>query len=222
MKMREIGDCTLILGDCREVMEEAINCRPVGAVVTDPPYGIKADENPVRGKRIHHVYGFDLERPAAEVFDLMRRISGDQIIWGGNYFADMLPPSMRWLIWDKIQGEFSLADCELAWCSVQGAARIFRYARGRANMDGKCHPTQKPLALMEWCLGFVPNAEIIMDPFMGSGTTGVACVRMRRKFVGVEVSEEYFEIACKRIRDAHSRGDFLPTKPRKTKQGSLL
>jgi DNA modification methylase len=132
------------------------------------------------------------------VFDAMREASQEQIIWGGNYFTDYLPPSMRWLVWDKGQRDFSLADCEFAWTSQNKAARIFNYPRAKAMQDGKEHPTQKPIALIEWCLSFVPKAETIVDPFLGSGTTAVACIRTGRQCIGIELEEKYCEIAARR------------------------
>lgn len=176
------------------------------AVVTDPPYGI---DYGLSGRfSATHGWGpwrenvsWDAQRPPREIFDAIRACSHDQIIWGGNYFSDYLPPSMQWLVWDKGQRDFSLADVEFAWSSQQKAARIFNYPRGMARLDGKEPPTQKPLALMEWCLSFVPHAEII-DPFMGSGTTGVACMNLGRRFIGVEIEPKYFDIACERIENA--------------------
>jgi DNA modification methylase len=112
---------------------------------------------------------------------------------------------MRWLVWDKGQRNFSLADVELAWTSQQKAARAITYSRGSALADGKEHPTQKPVEVMRWCLGFVPDAETILDPFMGSGTTGVACVQLGRRFIGIEREPQYFEVACRRIREELAR-----------------
>jgi DNA modification methylase len=181
----------------------------VDAVVTDPPYGINhaRDRNSQKDGWVDYpANGWDRERPSRDVFDLMRAKSTDQIIWGGNYFTDYLPPTMRWLVWDKGQRNFSLADCEFAWTSQAKAARIFTYSRGAALQDGKEHPTQKPLALMEWCLNFLDGARTILDPFAGSGTTGVACVNLGRTFVGIERTPEYFEIACSRIAAAQSQG----------------
>ena len=166
-----IGDCTLYLGDCLEILPRL---GKVDAVVTDPPYGI--DYGRAGGFSASHGWGpwrenvaWDQERPPKPVFDALLACSREQIVWGGNYFTDYLPPSMRWLVWDKGQRDFSLADCEFAWTSQQKAARIINYPRGAAVKDGKQHPTQKPLAVMEWCLSHVPDAKTICDPFMGSG-----------------------------------------------------
>lgn len=132
------------------------------------------------------------------------------ISWGANNFV--LPASRAFLIWDKGAGfkGRDFAECEQAWCSFDGNARVFSFdplAKG-AYRD-KQHPTQKPVELMQWCLGFVPDALIILDPFMGSGTTGVACVRLGRAFVGIEIDEGYFEIACERIRKALAQPDMF-------------
>ena len=211
----QIGNCLLYQGDCLQVMPAL---GKVDAVVTDPPYGI--DYGRSGGFSSLHGWGawrenveWDTERPEPAVFDAILKVSEQQIIWGGNYFADLLPPTMRWLAWDKGQRDFSLADMELAWTSQNKAVRVFTYARGKAVQDGKQHPTQKPIALMEWCLGFLPNAETILDPFMGSGTTGVACVNLGRKFIGIEMDPDYFDICVKRITDAHRQADLFVAKP---------
>jgi DNA modification methylase len=196
----------MYLGDCSEIMP---TLEKVDAVITDPPYGINhaRDRNSQKDGWVDYpANGWDKDRPDRAVFDMMRSMSTDQIIWGGNYFTDYLPPTMRWLVWDKGQRNFSLADCEFAWTSQAKAARIFSYSRGAALQDGKEHPTQKPLALMEWCLAFLDDAKTILDPFAGSGTTGVACANLGRSFIGIERAPEYFEIACDRIAAAQSQG----------------
>ena len=210
-----IGDCRLIQGDCVEVMKEL---EQVDAVVTDPPYGIDYGNSggfseSAGWKQWRGMAEWDKQRPQGVAFNAMISLSACQIIWGGNYFADMLPPSMGWLAWDKGQRNFTLADMELAWTSRQKAVRVFTYPRGKAAADGKVHPTQKPVALMRWCLGFLPEAKAILDPFMGSGTTGVACVRDGRSFIGIELDPDYFDIACKRIRDAYAQPDMFVAPP---------
>jgi len=225
-----IGDCTLYLGDCLEVMP---TLGKVDAVVTDPPYGIDyggqlngkgdgfggADKN---GWKSYDCPGWDKERPKKEIFDMILACSKEQIIWVGNYFTDYLPPTMQWLVWDKCQRDFSLADCEFAWSSQNKAARIFDFARGKALQDGKQHPTQKPIELMKWCITFVPKARLILDPFMGSGTTGVACVKLGRKFIGIELDERYFDIACRRIEEAYKQPDMFVAPAPKPEQQSLI
>jgi len=205
-----IGDCTLYLGDCMEVMPLLDK---VDAVVTDPPYGIGAENHAGgsdNGWTQWEKKEWDSKRPDKSIFDIMLSVSNIQVIWGGNYFTDYLSPTMQWLVWDKGQRDFSLADCEFAWSSQNRASRIFDYARAKALQDGKQHPTQKPIELMKWCINLLPkNTKTILDPFMGSGTTGVACVKMGRKFIGIELDEGYFDIACQRIRDAYAQPDML-------------
>ena len=217
MREERIGNQRLILGDCLEVMP---TLGPVDAVVTDPPYGIKADENPVRGSKKHKQKGWDREKPGKAVFAHILRIGKTQVVWGGNYFTEFLPASMRWLVWDKMQGDFSLADCEFAWTSQDAAARMFRYSRGAALRDGRVHPTQKPVALMEWCLGFLPDAVTILDPFMGSGTTLVACQKLGRHGIGIEIDPDYFDIACRRVDEAARQPDlFIAPTPKPIQEG---
>lgn len=225
MRQEIIGNATLYLGDCREILP---TLPKVDAVVTDPPYGIGADEAAAKnnGKWGWAYYGesqWDRERPDAKLFDLLINAAAKQIIWGGNYFTDILPPTMRWLVWDKGQRDFSLADFEMAWCSEQKAARLIQYPRARALQDGKKHPTQKPVEVMKWCLDLIPDARTILDPFMGSGTTGVACVRRGLSFIGIEIEPKYFDIACRRIDEAYAQADlFVETTASEQIQQSFL
>jgi len=205
-----IGDATLYLGDCKDILP---GLGQVDAVVTDPPYGIGRDGQRKStgshgGRKGFKFMGWDSDRPGKEIFRLFRERSKHQIIWGGNYFADLLPASSKWLVWDKGQ-KINQSDGELAWTSLEGALRIKTINRMAILLDRSCHPTQKPIALMEWCIGFLPDSETILDPFMGSGTTGVAALNLGRKFIGVEKEAEYFEIACKRISDAERQDDFF-------------
>ncbi len=206
-RVEVIGAATLYLGDCRDILP---TLGKVDAVVTDPPYGIGEHGGACRtrgqpGYAKHENMGWDNERPDPDVFAAMLGASHHQIIWGGNYFADMLPPSMGWLYWKKLMGG-DFADGELAWTSRRKALREF--TKCPKGMD-KEHPCEKPESLMRWCLDFLPEAQTILDPFMGSGTTGVAAVQMGRKFIGIEREERYFQIACKRIEDAQRQGDMF-------------
>lgn len=217
-------DVTLYCGDCRDLWSIL---GTFDAVVTDPPYGI--DYGRSGGFNATHGWGpwrenceWDKDRPSQEVFDAMLAISKHQIIWGGNYFADLLPPSMHWLLWDKGQRDFSLADFEIAWGSQKRASRVIECPRGRAVKDGKEHPTQKPIEVMIRCLQELPSkTKTVLDPFMGSGSTGVACVNVGMSFVGVEKDEKYFDIAVRRISDALSRPRLPFEEPVKAVQESF-
>jgi DNA modification methylase len=203
-----IGNATLYLADCRSVLPTV----QADAVVTDPPYGIgeaggeKNRYGPGRTRfkqPKHEDLGWDRERPAAELFELIKAAAPIWFIFGGNYFADLLPPSMGWLYWDKrLGGDFS--DGELIYTNRRAALRAFSMHAFEGLKGGKDreHPTQKPLGVMEWCLGFLPDAETILDPFMGSGTTGVAALKLGKRFIGIEREAAYFEIACRRLREA--------------------
>jgi site-specific DNA-methyltransferase (adenine-specific) len=177
-----------------------------GLCLTDPPYGIGMSQGGGGGRRKDHVKvaDWDSEIPQPEIFGQIRRVSKHQIIWGGNYFTENLPPSMGWLVWDKGQRKFSLADGELAWTSFQRALRIMTYSRSKANLDGKIHPTQKSLSVMKWCIDYaVKNSgqeiKSIIDPFGGSLTTALACKQLNIKCVILEREEKYCELGINRL-----------------------
>lgn len=228
MKFREeiIGDCRLILGDCLEIMPML---GKVDAVVTDPPYGIGIDgqkEN-INGKKsdrkYHEFMGWDSDTPDQKIFDLIFTCSKEQIIWGGNYFQDKVRKVGRgWLVWDKGQYGLTMSDGELAYGSQDKPLRIFTKNRADLKKDITQHPTQKPISLMKWCIEQIPSAETILDPFMGSGTTLVACAKLGRKGIGIEISEKYFDIACRRIEQAYKQPDLFIEPPRKAVQETLL
>ncbi|MDQ5960934.1 MAG: hypothetical protein QG592_2017 [Pseudomonadota bacterium] len=196
-----IGNATLFHADCREVLPTL----PVhDLLLTDPPYGIGIAANPVR--QAHQRMDWDSDVPPAWLFGLMLEKGRQSILWGGNYFA--LPPSQSFLVWDKAQPEnFSLAMCEQAWCSFKRPAKLFRLS---VTSYEKEHPTQKPAPLMAWCIKQSPDAQTVLDPFMGSGTTGVACVQLGRAFTGIERERKYFDIACERISRAQAQGALFP------------
>lgn len=155
--------------------------------------------------RTYESTGWDDAPPDPALFDALRARTSHQIIFGGNYFA--LPPARCWLVWDKRNGTTAFADAELAWTNLDKPVRLIQYlwngmliARGEERGD---HPTQKPVGVMKWAIQQLPAGdETILDPFMGSGTTGVAAVQAGRRFIGIEREPEYFEVAVRRIREA--------------------
>lgn len=217
LQKEQIGDATLYFGDCMEIISKLD-----GAIITDPPWGNSTKCNARRFTRAKSSWWANQD--TSEIV-AHQEIQGDNkpfnpdpflrkesILWGANWFTDKLPISGGWLIWDKRKKAESLAEkgwplgeAELAWTNVLGATRVFRNLWSgllRSSEKGEYyHPTQKPVALMQWCISFCKSHTII-DPFMGSGTTGVACVNLERKFIGIEIEPKYFDIACERIQQA--------------------
>ena len=232
-----IGDATLYLGDCREVLP---TLGKVDAVVTDPPYGIdiaasctigatgrNANGHKLGARSVTNYGVSDWDRVGlnAEQWRIISAAAPLWIVWGGNHLADILGASAGMLVWDKKcqdGWDDSFSEMEVAWSNALARAKGFRHRWAGAirasehYANVRQHPTQKPIALMEWCLGFVPEARTILDPFAGSGTTGVACMKLGRKFIGIEIEPKYFDIACRRISEAWKQPrlfEELKTKP---------
>jgi site-specific DNA-methyltransferase (adenine-specific)/modification methylase len=236
-RIETIGDATLYLGDCREILP---TLGKMDAVVTDPPYGqdYKVNTFYAGGTRENAVVQrngktlivspnvYDPIIGDDEPFDpshLLER-APEVLIFGAHKFADRLPPG-GWLIWDKVPtGKIrDQGDGEAAWINRDQPMRIFRLL-----WDGLCvgfgarhevtagqkrhHPSQKPEILMRWCLGFI-KGETVCDPYMGAGATGVACRQLGRKFIGIEIAPQYFDIACRRIEQAVRQPDMFAEKP---------
>lgn len=213
-----IGNCVLYNADCMEILPTLGN---VDAVLTDPPYGLgkRMQGGPWATKASHYkdMHAWDLEANQAWI-DAILALGVPSIIWGGNYFV--MPPSRCWLVWKKPYFP-TMADCELAWCSEDANARVFE---GLRSYGEKEHPTEKPLQLMQWCIEQLPaGCNTILDCFMGSGTTGVACAKMGRRFIGIELDSKYFDIACKRIEAAYKQPDLFiePPKPKPIQDAML-
>lgn len=209
--MREeiIGRARLILGDCRDILP---TLGRVDAVVIDPPYGLgdklaNDDAAGEWGLCSREALAWDAE-PAFEALEAALQKALWHIVWGGNYY--ILPSARCWLLWDKMQ-EHSGAHAEMAWTNLDKPVRTFRMARAVAySIELKQHPTQKPTRLMKWCIEHLPaDTKTILDPFMGSGTTGVAAVQMQRDFIGIEREPSYFDIACRRVEDAQRQGSLF-------------
>ena len=198
-RIETIGNATLYLGDCRDILH---TLPKVDLVLTDPPYGIgslmKGGTNTGHWCMLSGGNEWDMELP--DIAPIIAR-GLHAVVWGGNYFP--LPPARCVLAWRKLNAVPTQACFELAWTSFDKPAKMFAHVSGGAmQRDG--HPTQKPLALMEWCINLAPKTtSTVSDPFMGSGTTGVACANMGKTFYGIEREQKYFDIACKRIEDAY-------------------
>ena len=230
-----IGDAILYCGDCAEVFPLITKA---DAVVTDPPYGIGAGDckrggtqrgNAIAPSKDYGRLDWDSKAPPTELIDLIISMGKWAVIFGGNYFQ--LPPSSCWLVWDKVTGNNGYADCELDWTNLECAVRKFTWQwkgmlqKDMKNKEERLHPTQKPIPVMKWCIGRLPEGcHTILDPFMGSWTTGVACVQMGKRFIGIEREPKYFEIACKRIAEAYAQPDMfiMPQIPEPAKPADLF
>lgn len=219
MREEVIGNARLILGDCREVLP---TLPKVDACITDPPYGMgyRSGHNSGRSgdgaAMIRRDGNFKPIKGDNRPFDPKHLLAVDAplILWGANYYADQLQASGCWLVWDKLAGKTPVpsgADVELAWTrGVRSPSRMFTHLwrgimrAGEENVTngGKLHPNQKPVALMDWCLGFVPDARTILDPYMGSSSLGLACLRRGLDYIGIDNDPEHFATACRRIEDA--------------------
>jgi len=207
------GRVRLIQGDCREVLP---TLGKVDAVVTDPPYGIgrvmKGGKGTGHWTLLSDGNPWDMVAPD---LGFMMDCADHYVVWGGNYFP--LPPSRCWFVWDKLNAVPTMGQCELAWTNRDHPVQRISLPVGRNNFG---HPTEKPLALMQWVIELV-EAETILDPFMGSGTTGVAAVKLGRRFIGIEIEPRYFDIACRRIEEATRQPDMFIERAPEPKQEAM-
>jgi len=191
----DCGTVQLYLGDCLEILPTLAD-GSVDCVVTDPPYGIGGYvSTPSKWRRRAGLLpeAWDSELTAVDFNGLADRV----VVWGGNNYS--LPGSRNFICWYKPDSPPSMADCEFAWCNWDGNAIHITHTISATNSERTGHPTQKPLAVMVRSICHAGNARTILDPFMGSGTTGVAAIRLGRRFVGIEIDPVYFEIAKRRI-----------------------
>lgn len=210
---------TIIHDDCLNYLR-GLQDKSIDLIVTDPPYGIGADSKAAKqggqrygkalAKKSNYIStNWDTTIPVREIFQEMFRVSKNQVIFGGNYFTALLPPSRCWLVWDKkTEDKFTnnFADCELAWTSFDRPARVIRFLwHGMIQQDMKhkekhYHPTQKPIPVMKWILDSCASPDdLILDPFMGSGSTLIAAVRNGNNCIGIKQNADYVEIARARL-----------------------
>lgn len=173
------------------------------AVVTDPPYGIGIDgqkesksKNPKHNRKAHEFRGWDNERPDAGIFNYIAGINRPAVIWGGNYFADLLPATRGWIYWSKGQDGLSMSDGELAWTTESKPLRCVTV--NRAALQGSVHPTQKPLQVIEFSLDYISAGNIVLDLFGGSGSTLIACEKTGRQARLMELDPRYCDVIVKR------------------------
>tara|TARA_R100000655_G_scaffold98238_1_gene141520 strand:+ start:266 stop:955 length:690 start_codon:yes stop_codon:yes gene_type:complete len=220
--MFQKNNLKIINADCMDIMKNYED-NYFDLAIVDPPYGIGADvkqnnaalsrikakgkSKSGRGWKLYESTNWDNEIPDENYFKELKRVSKNQIIWGGNYFTKFLNPSMGWLVWNKMQREFSLADGELAWTSYNKAIRIFDYSRGAAlsnnnNNGGRFHPTQKPVKLYEWILKNYGDKDFkILDTHLGSASSAIAAFYYGcKEFVGIELDKDYYNSSIKRIK----------------------
>jgi DNA modification methylase len=207
-----LGRHRLMCGDSTSIdaVDKLMAGRKADLIHTDPPYGIGYGGSMALGQKKfgwkQHSGGWDENRPPKEFFDLAEAQCKDRIIWGGNYFSDYLPPTMGWLVWDKGQRGFSLADGEMAWTSFDNAMRIKDLARATANREEKHHATQKPLEIVEWALEYADRHAkkkpiLVLDFFGGSGSTLIACEKTARDCRMMELDPKYCDVIVKRWQD---------------------
>lgn len=223
MEKVTIGNAELYHGDCLEVLDRI----QADALISDPPYGIAFDFQKNRSRKTGLNWGKDSDQDCDRKWSNI--IGDDQpfdpapllrfpkvVLWGGNHFGSRLPDARGWLVWDKKchTTPDNHSDCELAWTNLNVVCRIYRHLwrgivrAGAENVSNsaKHHPTQKPVALMQWCIQLAGLPAVVLDPYMGSGSTGVACMNLDRRFIGIELERGYFDIACKRIEEAQQQG----------------
>jgi site-specific DNA-methyltransferase (adenine-specific) len=224
---------SLFHADCMEIMKQYPD-KYFDLAIVDPPYGIGADKaqnnaamqrikaegksKAGRGWKLYADTDWDNEIPTIEYWEQLFRVSKNQIVWGGNYFTEYLPPSMGWIMWDKGQRDFSLADGELAWTSFNKALRIFEMSRGKAlaknnEQGGRFHPTQKPEMLYSWILhNYAKQGDLILDTHFGSGSIALAVDKANRldkmnlHLTACEIDKEYIDKAIKRISESIKQG----------------
>jgi len=209
IKKEIINNCTLYLADCKNITSTL----EFDTIITDPPYGINYSASQPNAQKFEKIKNDD------EIFDpnFLLSLKKEMVIWGANNFSWLLPKG-GWLVWDKRVTEkadkMMGSPFELAWCSDPAKYKIARIQHGGVKNDDyktgqgkkgdlRKHPTQKPIRLMEFSINQFKKSSIIFDPYMGSGTTGIAAMNLNKKFIGIEINKEYFYLACERISQAN-------------------
>jgi DNA modification methylase len=203
----EIGEHRLLCGDSNDVckIEELINNTDISMIFTDPPYGIGIDgqkeskaSNPKHNRKNHEFMGWDNQRPSQDIFQNILSYNIPTVIFGGNYFADMLPASRGWIYWSKGQDGLTMSDGELAWTNLDKPLRCVTV--NRANIGKSVHPTQKPIQVVEFAINYATESGSVLDLFGGSGSTMVACHNLKRKNFTMELEPKYCQVIVDRMK----------------------
>ena len=228
MKPVIIGNATLYNCDCMDYMR-GLPDKAFDLAIVDPPYGIGAGSVSFKNgssksaKPYFRATDWDSKPPSAEYFAELRRVSVNQIIWGGNYFADLLPAFRCFISWDKTIHGNSYADCELAWTSFNQVARYYRENIAQTNAEGRIHPTQKSIKLYEWILSqYAKPGQTILDTHLGSGSSAIAANNLGFEFVGCELDADYFAAACQRIENAQRQVSIFEPQPKQEQIGLAI
>ena len=218
----EIGNATLYLGDCMDILP---TLGKVDAVITDPPFGVGnfvQTSGNIRGRGDFRGKSVDWNEqpPSSEFFDAIKKISTHRIIWGANFF-NCFEGNGGAIIWDKAQPMPNFSKADIASCTHFQKTEIVRIPWTNFNVARQAetnHPCERPIALYEWCIKYIPNVKSVLDPFLGSGSCGVAALKTGRKFIGIEREPKYFEIACKRIEQASKQVDMFIEQPKQVQE----
>jgi site-specific DNA-methyltransferase (adenine-specific) len=211
-----IGRHRLMCGDStdKESVEMLLGGSKVDIVFTDPPYGIGIDgqkesvcNNPKHNRKAHEFMGWDNKRPNKEIFDFILSLNIPTVIFGGNYFADWLPPSRGWIYWDKGQDGLTMSDGELAWTSLSKPLR--RVVANRGQLHGSVHPTQKPISIVAFCIEYAGDGEKVLDLFGGSGSTLITCEQIDRTCFMMELNTKYCDVIVRRYMQVTGKTDVV-------------
>jgi DNA modification methylase len=206
----QLGNHRLMCGDSADIncIDKLLDGIIPNAIVTDPPYGIGIDgqkesisANPKHNRKFHEKKGWDSERPDDGIFNWVVALNVPSVIWGGNYFADLLPATRGWLYWDKGQNGLTMSDGELAWTTENKPLRSKTI--NRSALKGSIHPTQKPVEIIKFSIEYLraPTKGVVLDLFAGSGTAAIACEKMDMKAYLMEQDAGYCDAIVKRWED---------------------
>jgi len=200
------------LGDCLEAMKQYPD-NYFDLAIVDPPYGLGIDGNKEQRwkdgslkRKAHEIKGWDNAIPTAEYFSELKRVSKNQIIWGGNYFTEFLKPTKSWIFWYKGQQDLTMSDGEMAWTSMDKVTRMVNIHRTHIWQEKPMHPTQKPVKLYDWIFAnYAEEGMKILDTHVGSGSSRISADKAKLDFTGYEIDAEYWTAQEKRFKEYKSQ-----------------